>query len=114
MALVALRAAQTAKLAQLATAHRLARLTRHGELIAQRATPTVMIGRARVALPPGGFLQATEAGEETLARLVVAHAGRAKRAVDLFCGLGPFALRLAETVRVVAFDSDGLAIAALK
>ena len=35
-------------------------------------------------------------GEETLGRLVVMHAGKAKSVADLFCGLGPFALRLAE------------------
>jgi len=101
-------------LAGIATTHRLARLTRHGELIAQRAAPTVTIGRARVSLPPSAFLQATAAGEQTLAKLVATHIGDAKLIADLFCGLGPFALRLAERVRVRAFDSDPLAIAALK
>jgi 23S rRNA (uracil1939-C5)-methyltransferase len=90
------------------------RLTRHGELIAQRATPAVTIGRARVALPPGAFLQATVAGEQTLSRLVLEHVGDAKTVADLFCGVGPFALRLAERARVAAFDSDAPAIAALK
>ena len=87
-------------LARIADAHRLARLTRHGELIAQRAAPTVTIGRARVALPPGAFLQATAAGEAALARLVDGHIGSAKTVADLFCGVGPFALRLAERARV--------------
>jgi 23S rRNA (uracil1939-C5)-methyltransferase len=32
---------------------------------------------------------------------------------DLFCGVGPFALRLAERARVMAADSDADAIAAL-
>jgi 23S rRNA (uracil1939-C5)-methyltransferase len=107
-------AARTAELARLADMHRLARITRHGELIAQRATPTVVIGRARVALPAGSFLQATAAGEETLAHLVREHVGRAKSVADLFSGVGPFALRLAETARVAAFDADESAIAALK
>ena len=35
-------------------------------------------------------------GEATLARLVLAHAGTAKAVADLFAGVGPFALRLAE------------------
>jgi 23S rRNA (uracil1939-C5)-methyltransferase len=100
-------------LARFAEAHRLARLTRHGELIAQRAAPTVTMGRARVALPPGSFLQATAAGEAVLAHLVETHVGGAKIIADLFCGLGPFALRLAERARVSAFDSDSAAIAAL-
>jgi 23S rRNA (uracil1939-C5)-methyltransferase len=102
-----------AALARLATLHRLARLTRHGELIAQFRIPTVRMSRAEVALPPGGFLQATTEGEAALARLVSAHVGEAKTVLDLFCGVGPFALRLAEQARVTAVDSDAAAIAAL-
>jgi 23S rRNA (uracil1939-C5)-methyltransferase len=67
-----------------------------------------------VALPPGAFLQATAAGEETLAHLVLDHAGKAKNAADLFCGVGPFALRLAETARVTAADGDSAAIESLR
>ncbi len=67
-----------------------------------------------MALPPGSFLQATAAGEEALARLVASHVGNAKTIADLFCGVGPFALRLAERARIVAFDADADAIAALK
>jgi len=110
----ALNAARMGVLARLAATHKLARITRHGELIAQRATPTVMVGRAHVTLPPGSFLQATVAGELALARLVQDHVGSAKVIADLFCGLGPFALRLAERARVMAFDADAGAIAALK
>jgi 23S rRNA (uracil1939-C5)-methyltransferase len=110
----ALNSARMGMMARLAATHKLARLTRHGELIAQRATPTVVIGRARVTLPPGSFLQATAAGEETLARLVEGHVGNAKLVADLFCGVGPFALRLAERARVMAFDADAGAIASLK
>jgi 23S rRNA (uracil1939-C5)-methyltransferase len=102
-----------AALARLVEKHRLARLTRHGELIAQRAAPTLTVGRAKVALPPGSFLQATAAGETALADLVEAHTAAAKTIADLFCGVGPFALRLAERARVTAADSDQAAIAAL-
>jgi 23S rRNA (uracil1939-C5)-methyltransferase len=107
-------APRAARLARLAEAHRLARLTRHGELIALRAPPTLTMGRARVTLPPGAFLQATAVGEQELARLVHAHVGTAQNIADLFCGVGPFALRLAESARVCAVDKDGAAIAALK
>ena len=105
---------RAAALARLAEAHRLARITRHGELIAQRAVPTLRIGKASVVLPPGAFLQATAAGEAALARLVCAHAGAAKNVADLFCGVGPFALRLAEEARVTAVDGAASAIAALR
>jgi 23S rRNA (uracil1939-C5)-methyltransferase len=74
----------------------------------------VMMGRARVTLPAGSFLQATLAGEQTLARLVQEQADTAKHVADLFCGVGPFALRLAERMPVSAFDDDADAIAALK
>ncbi|MGQ0483923.1 MAG: class I SAM-dependent RNA methyltransferase [Hyphomicrobiales bacterium] len=91
----------------------LARLTVNGDPIATRTTPMVTMGRAKVALPPVSFLQATVAGEAALARLVISAAGRAKKIADLFCGVGPFALRLAETAQIAAFDSDRPAIAAL-
>ena len=104
----------TAALARVAEARRLARITRHGELVAQRAPPVIRIGRATVALPPGAFLQATVLGEETLARLVLEHVGAARAVADLFAGVGPFALRLAERARVIAADSDVGAIDALR
>lgn len=107
-------AARAAALAQVAERLRLARLTRHGELVALRATPTLSVGRARVALPPGCFLQATAAGEAALAALVAQGCGEAEQIADLFAGVGPFALRLAERTRVVAVDSDRAAIAALR
>jgi 23S rRNA (uracil1939-C5)-methyltransferase len=110
----ALTAVRSQSLARIADAHRLARLTRHGELIAQRSSPVVAMGRARVLLPPGGFLQATAAGEAALAALVLDHVGNAKAVADLFSGVGPFALRIAERARVAAFDIDAAAIAALK
>lgn len=100
-------------LSRVAEQHRLARLTRHGELVLQRLPPTVKIGRADVTLPPGSFLQATLAGEEALAALVAERVGKAKEVLDLFCGVGPFALRLAEKARITAHDSDAGAIAAL-
>ena len=109
-----LRPAQSTELARLAERHRLARLTRHSELVAQRAIPTVSMGRARVALPPGVFLQATAAGEAALASLVVEHCGSAAEVLDIFAGIGPFALRLAERARVTAADSNEAAIAALR
>jgi len=109
-----LNSARTAGLARVAQSHRLARLTRHGELVAQNTPPAMTMGRATVTLPPGGFLQATTAGEAALAELVLAHTGKAKCVADLFCGVGPFALRLAERARVAAFDLDAAAVGALQ
>ncbi|TAK47191.1 MAG: class I SAM-dependent RNA methyltransferase [Xanthobacteraceae bacterium] len=103
-----------AELARLAERHRLARLTRHGELILLRAPPLVEMGPARVTLPPGAFLQATARGEQVLAERVLALTDGAKTVADLFCGVGPFALRLAQRARVVAYDSESGAIDALR
>jgi 23S rRNA (uracil1939-C5)-methyltransferase len=104
----------TSALARVAETHRLARITRHGELVAQHAEPRLRMGRASVTLPPGAFLQATTLGEETLTDLVRERVGAVKAVADLFAGIGPFALRLAERARVIAADSEEGAIEALR
>jgi 23S rRNA (uracil1939-C5)-methyltransferase len=101
-------------LSRIAEAHKLARLTRHGELVLMRVPPVVTMGSAQVTLPPGSFLQATTAGEETLAALVLQLCKGAKDIADLFCGIGPFALRLATKSKITAFDSDAGAITSLQ
>ena len=92
----------------------LARLTNHGRLVALGRAPHVDIGGVRALLPPGAFLQATQTGEETLARSVLAAAKGAKNIADLFCGVGAFALRLARFSAVCAFDNNAPAIDALR
>jgi 23S rRNA (uracil1939-C5)-methyltransferase len=109
-----LNAKATTALAKVAETHKLARITRHGEMVAQRVQPVLTIGDATAPLPPGVFLQATAAAEAELAKLVLEYAGSAKSVADLFCGIGPFALRLAKKARVAAADSDQAAIEALK
>jgi 23S rRNA (uracil1939-C5)-methyltransferase len=101
-------------LSGIAEQYGLARLTRHGEMVLQRSPPVIVMGTAQVTLPPGSFLQATAAGEEALAALVSEHCKRGKHVADLFCGVGPFALRLAAKSRIAAFDSDAGAVAALQ
>ena len=91
----------------------LARVTINGDLGIERRTPMLGAGKARIPLPPGAFLQATAEGEETLARLVLVGVGEAARVADLFCGAGPFALRLAEAASVLAVDDNEPALKAL-
>ncbi len=91
----------------------LARLALNGDMVLQAQTPQIAMGRAQVDLPIGGFLQATEAAETILSDYVMAATGSAKSVADLFCGMGPFALRLAEKRPVFAADSNREAIAAL-
>jgi 23S rRNA (uracil1939-C5)-methyltransferase len=104
---------QMPKLAGLVTELNLARLTINGNMVATRVTPVVSIGKALVQVPLGSFLQATKVGEEALATLVMNALGKAKSVADLFCGIGPFALRIAEKAKVTAIDSDKPAIASL-
>ncbi|QGM46838.1 class I SAM-dependent RNA methyltransferase [Methylocystis heyeri] len=104
---------ETTSLAGVAERHDLARLANHGRIVALRRKPYIAVGKAQVSPPSGSFLQATEAGEEELARLVAAAAQDSKCVADLFCGVGAFALRLAAQRRVFAYDNDAGAVAAL-
>jgi 23S rRNA (uracil1939-C5)-methyltransferase len=94
--------------------HKLARLSINGDVLVTLQKPAIIIGRAKVVLPVQSFLQATARGEEVLSALVVQGLAGAKNVGDLFCGLGPFALRIAETSRVTAYDSDRPAIEQLQ
>ena len=105
--------AEAQKLARTADALDLARVSNHGEVVIERRPPRVAFGEALVKLPPGGFLQATEAGERLLATFVERALANSKRVADLFCGAGAFALRLARRREVFAADADDAAIAAL-
>jgi 23S rRNA (uracil1939-C5)-methyltransferase len=100
-------------LAPLAEKIGLLRLSVSGEPVVTRTVPLIAMGSTQVTPPPAGFLQATHKGEETLAALVLAALGRGRNCLDLFCGVGPFALRIAERAAVHAADSDAAALAAL-
>jgi 23S rRNA (uracil1939-C5)-methyltransferase len=106
--------ATTRKLTRTAEALDLARVSNHGAVVVERRAPRVAFGEALVTLSPGGFLQATEAGEAELAAFAEAALADAKKVTDLFCGAGAFALRLARRREVFAADSDAAAIAALE
>lgn len=101
-------------LVDIAAALDLARLSIDGEPFVTRAKPALRMGRTRVHPPPGAFLQATAAGEETLARLTGEALVGAKRVVDLFAGIGTFALRIASDAEVLAVESEQDSLAALK
>ena len=104
---------ETEKLTRAANALDLARVSNHGAVVIERRTPRLSFGDAQVRLPPGGFLQATEAGEALLAAFAERALAGAKKVADLFCGAGAFALRLARAHEVFAADSDPAAVAAL-
>ena len=92
----------------------LARLSIDGEPIVERKKPLLRMGKALVAPPPGAFLQPTALGEETLAQLTLDALQGASRVIDLFSGIGTFALRVAEHAEVLAAEGDAEMLVALK
>jgi 23S rRNA (uracil1939-C5)-methyltransferase len=101
-------------IARIAAQHRCARVSIGGEMIVERAAPVLHMSGIDVTPPPGAFVQAVAEAESALAGAVLDRIGKPKRAADLFCGIGTFALALARGSRVSAFDSDGESVAALQ
>ena len=91
----------------------LARLSVDDEIIVEPKKPVVQFGSVAVAVPPGAFLQATEAAEQAMAGLVGQHLSRARKVADLFAGCGSFALRLGAKSEVHAVEGEAAALAAL-
>jgi 23S rRNA (uracil1939-C5)-methyltransferase len=90
-----------------------ARLSVDGEIVIEPRKPVVLFGDISVPLPPGAFLQAVAGAEQTMADIVWAHFGKAKRIIDLFSGAGAFALRLAKGAEIHAVEADAASLAAL-
>ncbi|MCJ2050758.1 class I SAM-dependent RNA methyltransferase [Methylobacterium sp. J-070] len=92
----------------------LARLSLHGERLMEAEPVSVTDGEIRLYPPPGGFLQATAAGQAALADLTRAALGsRVRRVADLFAGCGPLTLAMARIAAVHAVESDAAALAGL-
>lgn len=101
------------ELAHLCDSLGLARLTWDGEVIAMRTPPVQRFGAAKVAPPPGAFLQATPHGEAALITAVREAVGDARHVIDLFAGSGTFSLPLADRAEVHAVEGDAAMTAAL-
>ncbi len=103
-------------LTDFAQAHRLARLsldTGNGAEARWEPLPvTITLGGVAVPLPVSAFLQATADGEAKLVATVREIVGDAAQVVDLFAGLGTFALAL--DARVLAVEGARDAALALK
>ena len=97
-----------------ASAMDLARLSLAGETLYGARPPMVRFGSVAVALPAGGFLQASAEAERVMADAVIAAVAGAPRVADLFCGAGTFTFPLAERSGVLALDGSDAAIAAVK
>ena len=101
------------RMAEVASEADFARVTLGGEIVYGARQPIVRIGTAAVALPAGAFLQAVPQAERVMADFALAAVEGASRVADLYCGVGSFALRLAEQAGVWAADSSAPAIKAL-
>jgi 23S rRNA (uracil1939-C5)-methyltransferase len=102
------------QVADAAAAADFARVTLDGDALYQARSPAVRIGRASVVLPAGTFLQAVAEAESAMAAFAGEALAGAKSIVDLYCGVGAFALRLAETASVAAYDVSAPAVTALR
>lgn len=91
----------------------LARVSIDGDPVYAALPPFLTFGAIDVPLPPGAFIQAVEAAESEMARLVVDAIGKAKTVADLFSGVGAFSFPIAARSKVLAVDSDKAAIDAL-
>lgn len=98
------RACQTAQIA---------RLTINGEEAFMNNAPILKLGNAIVNLPANAFLQATKDCETQISDTIMVWLGKAKRAIDLFSGVGTFSFRLKEKCETTAYEMNQEAIFAL-
>lgn len=84
------------------------------EPLAARRDAVIHLGGIPVTPPPGGFMQATAAGENAIRQTVLDAAEGLERRADLFAGIGTLALPLVADGPVLAIDGDRPSIAALR
>ncbi len=88
------------------------------ETACQLGPATIALSGVSVAVPPGGFLQASAAGEAAIVAAVLAalppRLPARARIVELFAGSGSLSFALARHGRVQAFEGDAEAVAALR
>ncbi|HTV46379.1 MAG TPA: class I SAM-dependent RNA methyltransferase [Stellaceae bacterium] len=82
-------------------------------LVVERRTVRIVCTGVAVELPPGAFLQASEAAEASLVAEIVNGIGPDRPALDLYAGLGTFAFALAGQGAVHAVEGDARSAAAL-
>jgi 23S rRNA (uracil1939-C5)-methyltransferase len=89
------------------------RLRLGNDTVFETASPVVTLAGVAVKPPPHAFLQPTRQGEAALQAHVLALMAKAKTVLDLFSGLGTFALPLAAQARVYAVEAEKSMLGAL-
>lgn len=87
------------------------------ETILEKARPMVENSGVAVFIPSGTFLQASQAGEQALIKLVMKYIGeRGGRVADLFCGVGTFSYPLSQNInnKILSMDSSEELLAGFK
>ena len=90
-----------------------ARLSVNEEFFVETRKPFIEMGIAEVVPNTGGFYRQATKRKKEIVRLVVNHLSKCKQVADLYCGIGTFALRLAERSKVWALEESDAAIASL-
>lgn len=76
---------------------------------------SLLCGDTKVTLPPGAFIQATEAGQKAIAAIIVEETANATKVIDLYAGCGAYSFPLAEAGHIVkAVEGNGRMVQAIK
>ncbi len=101
------------KLVSIAVEYNIARLSWDGELIALIKPPIQTLGMATIIPPEEFFMQATKEAEMAMVDDVCESLENENAVVDLFSGFGTFALPLAKTKNIIAFEKSSEMLTAL-
>ena len=94
-------------------AHKFSRLTVNLETLIKTAEPHIEIASTIIAPPPAAFVQALKHAEDDMSDIVSEFLKGCKQVADLYCGIGTFALKLAENSAVYAVEESGEALNSL-
>ncbi len=96
-----------------AIAHKFSRITVNIETLIKITEPHIEIANTIVSPPPGAFVQALKQAENQMSTIVADFLKGCKQVADLYCGIGTFALKLAEHSAVYAVEESGDALNSL-
>lgn len=93
--------------------HKFSRLTVNQDTLIKTAEPHIEIANTIVSPPPAAFVQALKQAEDAMSDIVADYLKGCKHVADLYCGIGTFALKLAENSAVYAVEESGDALESL-